>query len=545
MRSYAVVSLIAAVALIACPFDCEASTNARAVGLRHMTEKRKYFDSKWAELEAKPMVAMAQSQKIKKGKKYPCKDGKAAGEYPCKGVDLLSLTSHKEQGSSKTFSSDIWGWVDPETQREYAITTHSDGMGVVDVTDPVNPDPLFYMKTPKNVGHSYWRDVKVYQNVAYLVGDSVKKHGVQMFDLTRVRKYNNNPPRTPEQVKPDATYNGVTSAHNIFINEDTGFAYVVGSNTCRGGMHILDLSTPLKPTEAACWGGDGYIHDIQCIVYDGPDKQHTDKEICFAFDEDEYAIVDVSNKRNIKIISRKDYKNHRYVHQGWLTEDRRFMLLDDEGDERYNDRTKTHIFDVSNLDKPVYKGIFESPVSAIDHNLYIKGDLAYASNYASGLRIYDTSKLAKGGTLKETAYFDTYPRYDKGSFDGVWSSYVYLPSGSLLISSIEYGLFVVKMTSDDDQAPTGSPVSGPVPAPKPPGVQCSTVTDETECVANAETSSCEWGKPPGEEAIRCYAPCTKKPLKRRKQCNEKAPLSCEWRKVDPNKKRKKCFEIID
>ena len=202
-----------------------------------------------------------------------------------------------------------------------------------------------------------------------------------------------------------------------------------------------------------------------------------------------------------------------------------------------NTKTKTYVIDVSDLRKPKWLKTFVGPVAAIDHNLYIKGDLAFASNYASGLRIDDTSALNSGGTLREVGYFDTFPSKNEATFDGVWSSYIYLPSGNLLISSIEYGLFVVKVTGDLAGAPTPSPSAAPVEP-----VQCRSVTDKTECTAAKQTSKCRWGVPPGEDTERCYAPCTQTPLKRKKQCAKAAPLSCRWSKV-AGIKRKKCSEI--
>ncbi len=59
-------------------------------------------------------------------------------------------------------------------------------------------------------------------------------------------------------------YAGFTTAHNIFIHEETGYAYVVGSNMCQSGLYIVDIKNPLSPTFEACFSEDGYVHDVQC-----------------------------------------------------------------------------------------------------------------------------------------------------------------------------------------------------------------------------------------------------------------------------------------
>ena len=86
------------------------------------------------------------------------------------------------------------------------------------------------------------------------------------------------------------------SAHNIAINEASGYAYVVGSDTCYGGLHMVDINQPLNPLFAGCHSVDGETHDAQCVDYAGPDPDHSGAEICFNANEDTLSIVDVSIK---------------------------------------------------------------------------------------------------------------------------------------------------------------------------------------------------------------------------------------------------------
>jgi len=129
------------------------------------------------------------------------------------------------------------------------------------------------------------------------------------------------------QLKETAHYAEFGSCHNIVINEETGFGYAVGTKTCRGGLHMIDLSIPDKPVFAGCYDDDGYTHDAQCVVYRGPDKRFVGQEICFAYNENTLTIVDVTDKTTPRMLSRVTYDNVHYTHQGWLTEDQSHLLL--------------------------------------------------------------------------------------------------------------------------------------------------------------------------------------------------------------------------
>lgn len=171
-------------------------------------------------------------------------------------------------------------------------------------------------------------------------------------------------------------------------------------------------------------------------------------KICFGYNEDHLAIVDVTDRSKIQMISKSAYNMSAYTHQGWLMEDQSFLLLDDELDEKqgtsiYNGRTTTYVWDVSSLKNPKWTATHVSPVTSIDHNQYVLGDYSYQANYASGLRIVDISK-AKLGITREAGNFDVRPEDNKVQFLGSWSVYPYFPSGNIVVNSIERGLFVVK-----------------------------------------------------------------------------------------------------
>ena len=119
-----------------------------------------------------------------------------------------------------------------------------------------------------------------------------------------------------------AHYGLFGNAHNIAINEETGFAYVVGSNDCSGGLHMVNIQNPSNPTYAGCYSQDGYTHDAQVVVYNGPDSNFQGKEIAFACNENTVTIADVSDPSDTYLISASTYSNSQYTHQGWLTSSR-------------------------------------------------------------------------------------------------------------------------------------------------------------------------------------------------------------------------------
>ncbi len=369
----------------------------------------------------------------------PCEDG-AAGDYACENVMLLSRVDLATFGSEA--GNDVWGWTDPETGREYALMGLADGIGFVDISDPVNPSYLG--KLPTHTVATVWRDVKVYADHAFVASEA-DGHGIQVFDLRRLRDVA--PTSAPTEFDADAHYDAVGQSHNIAMNEATGTAIVVGNRGergCAGGLHFVDVTEPQRPRFAGCFADDGYTHDVQCVVYDGPDAEHRGKQICVGSNEDTVTIVDAADTQNPTMLGQAVYPNTAYTHQGWLTEDHRFFIANDELDEmRFKNETRTLIFDVRDLDAPEFVGVFLSGVPAVDHNLYVRGDVAYMANYRSGLRVVEIGDLAEA-EMETAGYFDSFPADDDGRFGGAWSTYPYFESGNVLISDMSSGLFVVR-----------------------------------------------------------------------------------------------------
>ena len=375
-----------------------------------------------------------------------CEDDRAAG-FGCSDVDLqayLPLASIGAEPGERV--SDAWGWTDPETGREYGLVGRSGGAAIIDVTDAVNPAYLGVI--PAN--RSGARDLKVYADHLFFTGDGAGAHGLVVFDLTRLRDVTN----PPAEFEPDLRWDGIGSAHNLIIDTGAGTAFTVSTSgdghTCGGGLVMIDIRQPLAPEFAGCYTDteglifQGRTHDAQCLVYDGPDTDYRDRELCFASNETALRIVDVTDKANPRPISAAAYPGVAYIHQGWLSDDRRYFYLDDELDELVGttDRTKTIVWDVTDLDDPVVIADYYGPNNATDHNLYVKGDRMYQANYQAGFRVIDISDPEN---LREVGHFDTTPYgADPPGFNGAWTAFPYFESETVLVTSMLEGVFLLK-----------------------------------------------------------------------------------------------------
>ncbi len=382
-----------------------------------------------------------------------------AGIYPCNDYDLMSNVPISVLANSlgNPEGSDIWGWTDPLNNNEYAIVATTNSTAFVNVTDPLNP--VFLGRVDTNAGTNFWRDVKVYNNHAFIVADGVGSHGMQVFDLTRLRSEAS----VNGTYAADAVYTGVGSCHNIVINESEAIAYLVGcSSTNGGGPIFIDISNPTSPTFLNDYTAGGYSHDAQVVTYTGPDLDYYDpangitgRQIYIGSNgnTDKVVILDVTDKNNVIPINEFSYPQTRYAHQGWFTVDQRYFIMGDEVDEQsFGFNTKTLIFDFNDLDADFdtdasLTRTYFGPERAIDHNGYVKGDKFYLANYRAGLRVLDIANISSPVPMIEVGYFDTYPASNSANFNGAWSVYPYFASGNIIISDIERGLFVVRQSN--------------------------------------------------------------------------------------------------
>jgi choice-of-anchor B domain-containing protein len=385
------------------------------------------------------------------GEERTCpEEGGRIGPFDCEEVDLVAFVPNsmlappgRERGVRL---NDNWGWTDPESGIEYALVGRNDGLAILDMSDPTSPVLVGDLpKTPNTPRSQLWRDMKTYRDHVFVVADGAGNHGMQVLDLRRIRDID--PADMPVTFEPDFHYDRVASVHNIFINEETGFAALVGARgggeTCGGGLHMLDVRDPVNPRFLGCHLDEAPTHDVQCATYRGPDEDYYGREICLKANGTFLSISDVTDRENPVVVGRGTYPNPGYLHQGWLTEDHRYFIMDDEADviQGHVETTRTLIYDVSRVEDPVLVREFLGSLPASAHNQYVKGNLTYQANYRYGLHVLDISDPENP---EEVGFFDTTPYLSGPGFSGAWSTYPFFDSGLVLVTSVQDGMFLLR-----------------------------------------------------------------------------------------------------
>ena len=323
--------------------------------------------------------------------------------------------------------NDIWGYVSP-SGREYALVGLNNKVAFVEVTDPASP--VYFANIPHTA--STWGDIKVHGHVAYAVTEAVGT-GIQVMDLSDIDNHNVTLLRTI--ASPGRT-------HNLAIDNDSGFLYTCGSRNGTGTTMCFDLTDPENPVQVGATSMTStYQHDICPRTFtSGP---YAGRQILFGSGESRgVEIWDVTNKNAPFLIVRRSYPMVGYCHQSWLSDDSKYLYVDDEFDESQNNiTTRTLVFDVEDITNPVLVNTFTTGLPSIDHNLYWKSGFVFESNYTSGVRIFDVSQNPTSPT--QVGWFDTYPENDGVTYNGSWSNYPYFPSGTLIVNDINHGLYVL------------------------------------------------------------------------------------------------------
>lgn len=371
-------------------------------------------------------------------------------------VVLLGRVSLFDMDGARSSGNDCWGYVSP-SGREYALMGANNALVFIEITDPRNPVVVASVPHPS----SLWADVKVYQQYAYVVNENNSGGGVQVIDMSNIDNGVVN-------LVTNVTFGGsLRRTHNVALNEQSGYLYLCGANWPTNGLVAISLANPAAPVLAGSYSSV-YVHDAHVVTYtDGP---YAGREIAFCFvGSTGIDIVDVTNKSNMFRISRTTYSGLSYSHQGWVDMDRQLLFMDDELDEGSTvNVTTTRVFNVANLSSPQYLGWFTSGVEAIDHNQYVHEGFVYQANYRSGLRIFDTR--TNPVNPPQTGWLDTYPESNSAHFNGAWSTYPFFPSGNVIVSDLEGGLFIVDPTFARSG---GVPLSITIPGGAPGNVPAS------------------------------------------------------------------------
>ena len=327
----------------------------------------------------------------------------------------MSLLSNHVFAPSRGDCSDIWGHVD-QSGNEYAIVGNETGVAIVDVTNPFSPNEIFYAPGAVN----FWRDIKVWNNTAYITNEG--SGGLMIIDMSNL----------PGAITGADVYNysgssyPFSSAHDFFVDE-FGKGFIIGSDNGIGGAIILDLVTdPLAPIELGRYN-DYYLHDAMA---------RGDTLWGAAISDGVFVVADISNPGTSATIATYPTANN-FTHNCWISDNGRALFTTDEVSGGFI--TSYDVSDISNISE--LDRVQSSPGSnVIPHNAFFFNDYVVSSYYRDGVTIHDVSSPSN---MIEVGNYDTSPSMSGDGFNGVWGVYPWLPSGNIIASDIEKGLFVL------------------------------------------------------------------------------------------------------
>ncbi|HLU05802.1 MAG TPA: choice-of-anchor B family protein [Woeseiaceae bacterium] len=417
----------------------------------NVVSDRKAIDGPKA-AEAEKLVALHAQLKMG-APASPCSGGKA-GSLDCQAIDLLSHFSFNDVSAAPGSATDVWGFVDLNTGREYAIVGYDIGTAVVDVTDPEAPLEVGFIDGQK----AFWRDIKVYQlfdaaeqrwrAYAYVSTDG-STDGLFAIDLSDL----------PHTIRKENYISDFSAAHNVYatgtdystgisLTGATPLLVIAGSSLGAGQYRAYSLENPAAPSFVARAGTSDYMHDATSLVItDSRKDTQCDNgaawcEVLLDFNETTIDVWDITEPATPSRLSRTPYANASYVHSGWWSEDKQHVFVHDELDEQnFGLNTTLRVFSIADLQNPVLVGSWEGPSRAIDHNGFVRGNRYYISNYARGLTVLDITDATTPVTV---GLLDTYPFSDTSSFVGAWGTYPFFFSGTIAVSDIDTGLYLAR-----------------------------------------------------------------------------------------------------
>lgn len=448
-----------------------------------------------------------------------------SGPFPeTENMNFLSQLAPADLGavplvgvSSGARMNDLGGWTSPDGE-EYALAPNSGGIAIVRVTEPETPEFLgrIVSQTPTDF-FNLWGDPAAFGNYAYFVTE-LDGSSIVIVDMSTADSVIAAP--TPDTDLPlpffEFSGGGYLGAHNIHINEATGFAYLAGVSLAAGAANnacgvddpprfntlILDLNgDPTNPSVVACLEDVGE-HDFHVVNYSGPDTDHAGKEIAFVFDGRDREgqamgmpvggktlIWDVTDKANIVELASFRLPGLVFSHNGATTAEQDFLFIGDEVDELVQagwvfsfvfaqpvaeptnkPQTGTYVVDIGDLDNPVFFERFEDGTVGLDHNFVVEGDKLIIASYTSGTRVLEIGRDGNGDvSLAPFAEMDSEPRLQENTlnikqeerfstaFMGQWGIFAFPGSDTIIASDINNGLIAMKLSDEPCSGPACNP----------------------------------------------------------------------------------------
>jgi choice-of-anchor B domain-containing protein len=331
------------------------------------------------------------------------------------------------------------------------------GTAVVDLSDPENPREVVTIPGRD----SSWREVKVYQHFdagsnrfrayAYITTEA-SNAGLQVIDLSGLPATATLATTLVDTGSQHTAYvSNINYATNVALPGAQAFLYLAGSNLNGGAWRAYSLANPSAPQlVATAPPGTEYVHDATSLLLtDARTAQcapgHNPCEVYVDFNENSVDLWDVTDKAAPVMLSSTTYSDASYTHSGWPTADQRHIFVHDELEELFGGlRTQIYTMNVDDLRNPFIVASYQGPDTTIDHNGYVKDGFLYVSHYRRGLVVFDAGDPEQ---LHEVASFDTFlaPAANEAGFDGAWGVYPFFPSGIVVISDINNGLFVLRV----------------------------------------------------------------------------------------------------
>ncbi len=382
--------------------------------------------------------------------------------FPSRGVTLLSWLPLNSLPGDSEAGADCWGYTSA-SGREYAIMCVHNGTSFIEVTDPVNPRVVGFVggasslwhdptpwKTgvrPSRLGAKFFCDATVVGGYCYAASDVEGGSGIQIIDLRRIDD------GVVRHVQ-NWSAGGLKSAQTLSSDPAGKRLWACGSNIANGGLVCIDLADPENPVLAGAWT-EQPVMDAAALAPTRGALAGRSLVACFAGGpgrgvEGGLVIVDATDPANIGTVARASYPGIASCRQGWATADQRYLYLGDEldGAAQGVPAAATRIFDIADPAAPKYLGWFATPGStAIDHNQLVAGGRLYQANGTAGLRVFDVSEPS---SPVEVAFFDTYPENDEAKEKGAWGVYPFFATGTILVSDMQRGLFVLRVDCPAD-----------------------------------------------------------------------------------------------
>jgi len=319
--------------------------------------------------------------------------------------------------------NECWGFKVNNT--EIAVIGSTEGTHFFDVTDPQNSTQVAFVAGAYTGSGVVHRDYHDYQGYLYIVCDEGwSTSTLQIVDISNL------PNSVNIVYDSDSLFN---TSHNIFIDTATSKLYACASNSA---MDIYSLDIPTLPNLIYSYTDVGHVHD----AYVRNDTAYLN---C---GNDGFRIVDFhyldlpGGMAPTELASFTSYPDAGYNHSGWLSDDGTIYAMQDE-----NHGYDVKIINVSDFNNITVLSTLNSGQNAqsMAHNGIIKGNLLYLAYYHDGLRVFDISNPSNP---IQVCNYDTYSPSSYNSYKGAWGVYPYLPSGNIIVSDMQSGLYVLDCT---------------------------------------------------------------------------------------------------